>query len=61
LENELDGVCMLLGHDDRVQGAMLAQAKQYAWSGSAEARKINPEAHALTVTRRAGWIAYDRA
>jgi hypothetical protein len=49
LENELDGVRMLLGHDNRVRGAAraadISQAEQHAWSEWAEARKINPEAH----------------
>jgi hypothetical protein len=49
LENELDGVRMLLGHDNRVRGpapaADVSRAEQHAWSERAEARKINPEAH----------------
>ena len=48
MENELDGVRMLLGHDNRVRGAAPAadiRAEQHAWSQWAEARKINPEAH----------------
>jgi hypothetical protein len=49
LKNELDGVRMLLGHDNGVRGAVYAadisQAEQHAWSKCGEARKINPEAH----------------
>jgi hypothetical protein len=49
LENELDGVRMLLGHDNRVRGAAPAadilRAEQHAWSQWAEARKINREPH----------------
>ena len=47
LENELDGVRMLLGHDNRgaAPAADILRAEQHAWSQWAEARKINPEAH----------------
>jgi hypothetical protein len=49
LENELDGVRTLLGHDNRVRWAApaadISRAEQQAWPECAEARKINPEAH----------------
>jgi hypothetical protein len=55
LENELDGVRVLLGHDERVRGAApaadISRAEQHAWSEWADTRKISPEAHGLTVTR----------
>jgi len=49
LENKLDGVRTLLGHDNRVRSAApaadISRAEQQAWPECAEARKINPEAH----------------
>jgi hypothetical protein len=49
LENELDGVRMLLGHDYGVRGAApaaeISRAEQHPRPEWAEARKINPEAH----------------
>jgi hypothetical protein len=47
LKNELDGVRMLLGHDNRgaVPAADILRAEQHVWSQWAEARKINREAH----------------
>ncbi|MGC1347380.1 MAG: hypothetical protein WA863_15085, partial [Methyloceanibacter sp.] len=61
LENELDGGRMLLGHDEWARGATpaadISRAEQHAWPEWADARKIDPEAHGLTVTRRAGGIA----
>jgi hypothetical protein len=49
LENELDGVRTLLGHDNRVRWAApaadISRAEQQARPECAEARKINPEAH----------------
>lgn len=49
LEDEFDGVRVLLGHDNRVRGAApaadVSRAEQHAWPERAEAREINPEAH----------------
>ena len=49
LENEFDGVRMLLGHDDRARRAApaadISRAEQRAWSEWHEAEKISPEAH----------------
>jgi hypothetical protein len=49
LENKLDGVRTLLGHDNRVRWAApaadISRAEQQARTECAEARKINPEAH----------------
>jgi hypothetical protein len=61
VENELDRVRTLFGHDDLVRWAApaadISRAEQHPWSEWAEKRKINPEAHGDGQARRTGGIA----